>query len=198
MPIHMAGFDYKKAVQTLNFFAIKEGGHINKMKALKLIWLSDRLHLRMYARPIVHDQYWALRLGPIQSNTKDLAEKEDFLSVEERNYRDQYLVPDEDRLQIQSIRPLEIKEFAKTDLESLEQIYTEFGNKDEWKLSDLSHEYPEWLKFKDELTTGKGSRFAMDYLDFFENPQSLQNDFFANIDVSSSKAIYCESMELKK
>lgn len=194
----MAGFDYKKAVQTLNFFAIKEGGHINKMKALKLIWLSDRLHLRMYARPIVNDQYWALKLGPIQSNTKDLAEKEDFLSAEERSYRDQYLVPDEDRLQIQSIRPLETKEFAQTDLESLEEIYREFGNEDEWKLSDLSHEYPEWLKFKDELETGKGSRFAMDYLDFFENPQSLQNDFFANIDVSSSKAIYCESIELKK
>jgi len=49
----MVGFNHKKAVQTLAYFAQKEGGVINKMKAFKLIWLSDRLHLRKYGRPIL-------------------------------------------------------------------------------------------------------------------------------------------------
>ncbi len=37
-------FDYKKATQALNFFAIKCGGKIDKMKALKLIFFADRYH----------------------------------------------------------------------------------------------------------------------------------------------------------
>jgi uncharacterized phage-associated protein len=51
----MLGFNYKKAIQTLAYFAQKEGGVINKMKVFKLIWLSDRLHLRKYGRPILND-----------------------------------------------------------------------------------------------------------------------------------------------
>jgi hypothetical protein len=31
----MRRFNYKKTVQSLNFFAVNEGGSINKMKAIK-------------------------------------------------------------------------------------------------------------------------------------------------------------------
>ena len=58
---------YKKATQALNFFALKKDGKINKMKAIKLIYLADRLHLRKYGRPIVGDIYWAMKLGPVGS-----------------------------------------------------------------------------------------------------------------------------------
>ncbi len=35
----MLDFDYKKATQAINYLAKKEGGKINKMKAIKVIWL---------------------------------------------------------------------------------------------------------------------------------------------------------------
>jgi hypothetical protein len=41
----------------LNFFAIREGGRLNRMKAVKLVWLADRLQLRKYYRSITHDVY---------------------------------------------------------------------------------------------------------------------------------------------
>ena len=56
-------FDYKKATQALNFFALKEGGTINKMKALKLIYFADRYNLRKYGRPVRNDDYWAMGYG---------------------------------------------------------------------------------------------------------------------------------------
>ena len=84
----MVGFNYKKAVYTLAYFALKEGGAINKMKAFKLIWLSDRLHLRKYGRPILNDVYFALPMGPIPSNTKDIADNSDFLAETEKELRD--------------------------------------------------------------------------------------------------------------
>ena len=43
----MVGFNCKKAVQTLAFFAQKEGGVINKMKAFKLI-VSVKVPLQIY------------------------------------------------------------------------------------------------------------------------------------------------------
>ena len=40
----MNEFNHRKAVQALNFFSLKNGGKIEKMKAIKLLWLSDRVH----------------------------------------------------------------------------------------------------------------------------------------------------------
>ena len=42
----MKAYNHKKAVQLINYLAVYNQGAINKMKALKLIWLVNRLHLR--------------------------------------------------------------------------------------------------------------------------------------------------------
>ena len=55
--MHDIPFDYKKAVQAINFFARKNGGKITKLEVLKLIFFADRYHLRKYGRPITNDQY---------------------------------------------------------------------------------------------------------------------------------------------
>lgn len=68
----MNTFNYKKSVQALNYLAVLEGGAINYMKALKLIWLSDRYHLRNHGRTITGDKYFALKNGPVASFTKDI------------------------------------------------------------------------------------------------------------------------------
>lgn len=58
-------FAYRKAAQALNYFAIQNGGEIEKLQALKLIYFADRYHLRKYGRPITNDQYWAMNFGPV-------------------------------------------------------------------------------------------------------------------------------------
>ena len=72
-------FDYRKSTQVLNFFANKQGGQINKMKALKLIFLADRYHIRKYGRLITNDVYVAMKHGPVPSTTKDISEYNDYL-----------------------------------------------------------------------------------------------------------------------
>lgn len=59
MCVHLP-FDYRKTTQALNFFAVKNGGHINKMRSIKLIYFADRFHLRKYGRPITNDEYFAM------------------------------------------------------------------------------------------------------------------------------------------
>lgn len=64
----------KKQENTILFFANKNGGQINRLKLIKLIWLSDRLHLNRYGRLILNDKYMALPHGPAASNTLNLSQ----------------------------------------------------------------------------------------------------------------------------
>ncbi len=175
----MVGFNHKKAVHTLSYFAQKEGGEINKMKAFKLVWLSDRLHLRKYGRPILNDIYFALPKGPIPSSTKDLADNSDYLADNERELREQIL-ENIGRYMIKSKTEVQKKVFSDSDLVVMNLIYDNFGNLDEYMLSELSHEYPEWKKFEKSLQMGHSSRFEMNYQDFFQNNENSHYLFEQN------------------
>ena len=191
----MRGFNYKKAVQALNFFASIEGGSINKMKAIKLIWLSDRAHLRRFGRPVLMDNYYAMKLGPVPSKTKDLAECDNaFLDENEISYRDQFINPHHDNINFESCGEIDNKVFSETDLQIMEDIYKIFGDLDQFQLSVLSHDYPEWKQYEEVLNNGERSSIDLDYVDFFEDSDA-QDDFF-KIDkdhLEISKSIFEEN-----
>ena len=156
---------YKKATQALNFLARKKDGTINKMKAIKLIFLADRLHLRKYGRPVIGDMYWAMKLGPVGSKTKRAAELD--LPDDVLLYTKKYIKPTDDKKQsLVSIKEPDLEVFSKTDLECLETVYHTFSDKDQFELAELTHKYPEWPKYQRELKTGK-KRVRMDYDDLF-------------------------------
>jgi len=190
----MQGFNYKKAVQCLNFFAQKGGGAINKMKAIKLIWLADRRHLRTYARPVVFDSYWAMPYGPVQSSVKDLAEDNDFLAEDESTYRSQFI--DLQGNDIISRETTDSTQLSQTDSEVLDEIYQKFSSFNAFDLAELSHLYPEWKKYETQLKRKEGSRFPMEYIDFFDNPIDLQDDFFKQDQeqLDLTKSIFQENM----
>lgn len=161
---------YKKATQALNLFARKKDGKINKMKAIKLIFLADRLHLRKYGRPIIGDMYFAMKLGPVGSVTKNVAElssvPEDILA-----YAKRYIKPiDGKKRTLVSLKQEDLSVFSKTDIECLESVYDTFSDKDQFELAEITHTYPEWSKYKKELAGGK-KRVRMDYNDLFAVPQ---------------------------
>ncbi len=167
MCIHLP-FQYKKATQALNYFASQEGGHINKMKAIKLIFFADRYHIRKYGRPITNDEYQAMDYGPVNSGVKDIAEMSGFLGQRELNYASEFIQP-YGLYEVQSIAPVEQKVFSQTDLESLEFAWETFGKYDQFTLADITHKYPEWKRHEEELK--HSSRVRMDYVDFFDDPE---------------------------
>jgi len=175
MPIPSA-VTYKKATQALNFFAQKKGGKINKMKAIKLIYFADRLHLRKYGRPIVGDVYWAMKLGPVGSHTKNIAEFVDS-SKEALAYTKKYLkLLDAKKQTFTSQKPPELDIFSETDIACLEAVYNLFADKDQFELAELTHFMPEWKKHKRELDAGK-KRIRMEYKDFFSDTKDTLNLF---------------------
>lgn len=192
----MRGFNYKKAVQALNFFAIKNGGTLNKMKSIKLVWLADRLHLRLYGRSITGDEYFALPNGPVPSATRDVLECNNFLDDTASDYASEYIFSHE-QYNYKSTNEPNLKVFSKTDLDSLERIFSKFGHLDHFALRDLSHEFPEWKKYESALTKRLSSRYPIDQSDFFiniEDGSGLFND--PEEIISVTKQIFEENTKL--
>lgn len=162
-------FDYKKATQELNHFALKEGGCINKMKALKLIYFADRFHLRKYGRLITNDIYYAMDYGPVPSNVKDIAEATSFLGDSEKGYSSQYIIPI-DSITLQSVKPVDDNLFSDSDMEALDYIWERFGHLDQFELAEITHEYPEWKRHKKALDLD--TRIQMYLEDFFDDPDA--------------------------
>lgn len=166
MCIHLH-FDYQKATQALVFFIKKEGGRLNKMKALKLVYFADRYHLRKYGRPITNDEYFAMPYGPVASGAKDIIELSDFLGDQEKAYATHYITPtDPPYIEARNLGDTDV--FSITDIEALEFAWNTFGQYTEFELVQLTHKYPEWKKHEQSLKIH--SRVTMRLEDFLEDP----------------------------
>ena len=165
--MHNIPFDYKKAVQAINFFALKNGGKITKLEVLKLIFFADRYHLRKYGRPITNDQYWAMRFGPVASCVKEMAEL-DSLCGTERHYAENHFQKGIPEYQLESTTPVDEDVFSDSDLEALNFVWDHFGDHLD-HVVNVTHQYPEWKRHENTL---KGqSRVPMDLMDFLEDPE---------------------------
>ncbi len=191
-------FDYKKAAQAINYLAKKEGGRIDKLKLIKLVYFADRFHLRRYGRPIMNDTYVAMRRGPVGSSVKDIAEFSDFLDETERGYASKYLDHAGVDNIVVSVANVDTNIFSKSELEALDFSYNEFGSENASSLVDVTHRYPEWNKFKGALTSEETTREPMSYSDFFKNPSNSVEDKFAlSADVlSASQELFEEDYKV--
>lgn len=164
--------NYEKCTQALNFFAHKAGGRINKMKALKLVFFADRYHVRKYGRLLTNDSYMAMEHGPVPSKTKDIAESNDYLEDSIKNYSE-YFVDPINNLALRSKSEVDEDVFSESDLEALNFAWNTFGHFDQYELRDITHNYPEWYKFKDRLACG--ACYSMNILDFLHDPKGNSN-----------------------
>lgn len=170
--MHNFPFDYKKAVQVINFFARKNGNSIDKMRMLKLVYFADRYHLRKYGRMITNDQYWAMQFGPVASSVKEMAELESLCGTE-RHYAERYLAKgsgqqDEPLYIIKSLDGVDESVFSESDLEALNYVWDQFSPNLQ-HVVNITHQYPEWRRHESALEAGL-SRVSMDLLDFFDDP----------------------------
>lgn len=171
-----------------------EGGKINAMKAIKLVFFADRYHLRKFGRPITNDEYFAMKLGPVGSGVKDIARF--VVDEEEKEYSSSYLER-AGEFDFSSKAPVDFNEFSGSDEEALHFAYDKFGDFDEFTLArDITHKYPEWKKHKEKLETG-ATRVNMDYLDFLEDAADEFDKCF-EIDERDKRDVKEQLRELSK
>ena len=155
--------DYEKIVQMINFFARSmKDKQISMLHCLKIIFLADRYHLRMYGRTITGDRYVAMQYGPVASNSKKTFQ---FLDIPEHvsEYASSYLTPEEEN-NIVSVRDVDFDVFSKTDIEAMNAALDVFKKKRKTIVA-FTHCFPEWSKHEEALKHVKVQN--MDLEDFF-------------------------------
>lgn len=156
-------FNLRKATEALNYFASKQSNkEIDKLKALKLIWLADRYHARQYGRTITDDTCCAMPLGTVPSNTKG------YLDTLQPN-NDSALIPI-GKYTYKSTRDPNLKVFSKTDLDALNIIFDKFGGMEGKELVKYTHTLPEWKRFESNIKNPqKKSSYPVKIGDIFQN-----------------------------
>jgi uncharacterized phage-associated protein len=160
---------HRKATQALNYFARQEGGSINKLKALKLLFFADRYHLRKFGRPVSECAYFAMKHGPVASEAKQIAEEADQLPKPARDYSRKFVRRDGEYA-FSSFADTDAAVLSASDREALAFAWQNFGRFGKYTLRDITHHYPEWKRHEAKLATAQ--RVPMDLTDFFKEPDA--------------------------
>jgi uncharacterized phage-associated protein len=111
------------------------------MKLLKLLYLADRKALLELGRPITFDRYVSMKHGPVLSQVYDLMVAEE--APEEHSYwREHVSGPDKYSVRLLGEAPRGALSPAQEGM--IDEVYTEFGRMDRWKLVEFTHSLPEW------------------------------------------------------
>lgn len=153
-------YNPRKAAQTVAFFAIKTGNNaVNVLKAVKLVYLSDRENIARYGFPILDERRVSMKNGPVNSFTYNHIKGEVHPNfdggwseiVADRANHDVGLR--DPQLTTESL-----DELSDAEIETLEAIWDRYGHLDQWELEAFTHDpqnVPEW---EDPKKTGINSK----------------------------------------
>ncbi|WP_069659217.1 Panacea domain-containing protein [Arcticibacter eurypsychrophilus] len=192
-------FKYKKAVQAFNYIAEKNNGEVYKLKAIKLLWLADRLHLRKYGRTITGDNYVAMPYGPVASKSLDILNNQTSYepNLEEAIEYGNHFVELSNEI-IHSVNASNLRVFSQTDIESLDHVIATWNHIERFDLADISHEFPEWSRFEERFRISTQKRFNMDIYDFFQNVDKYEMFSDSNEELEITKEIFLDSQQLEE
>jgi uncharacterized phage-associated protein len=139
-------YNARKAAQVAAFFAISQGGEINVLKLVKLIYLADRLAMETFEAPILNDKFVSMDHGPVNSITLNhingLADEPtrgvwDSLVTGRKGHFIGLLNP---KLKVE-----ELDELSKAELKILKLTWSRFGKMSQFEVRDYTHKNcPEW------------------------------------------------------
>jgi len=140
----MKGFKVRKAAQVAAYFALAEGGRINVLKLIKLIYLADRRFMEKYDTPILNDCLVSMDHGPVNSMTLNYVNGLE----DQRDDWDEFIT-DRDRhsvgLTSSKISVDNLDELSVAEIKVLEEIAKRFERWNGYMVRDYTHNNcPEW------------------------------------------------------
>jgi uncharacterized phage-associated protein len=154
-------FNPEKLIHALAFFSVNGVADLDTMKAAKLLYFADKAHLVRYGRPILGDDYYCMKHGPIPTlslnmiqaciaGTDDMDDSglmADYFDVVPGKYP-----------RLMAKREPDLDVFSDSDLEVLQEVLSTYGSKSAWQLREIAHQQKE-VQAADEQrrTSGRGS-----------------------------------------
>lgn len=164
-------FDFDKFIAAVHYMAVRSVPEFDKYKICKMLFLADKYHLVRYGRPIIGDRYCPLPHGPVPSHSLDLLNQ--LIRTEDPSKADIEIQKMGEVLGLDrkfqyprfvskaKLTPKETNVLSKSDIEALDHIIRNFGNKSFIELKSLTHSVYAYRKAVEELSD-------LRYEDFFE------------------------------
>jgi uncharacterized phage-associated protein len=130
-----------KTIQAIGILLRQDGVRcMNYMRLLKLLYIADRETLGRTGRPIVGGPVIAMERGPV------LLEVFDLIRGRHRHMPlwDEYLRTSHFNLEL--IKDPDVGQLSRYEIATLQEAARRHADDDEWELSRLTHEFPEWKK----------------------------------------------------
>ena len=138
-----ATFNIRRAGQVAAYFAQADGGSVNVLKLMKLVYLADRESMSRFESPILFDHMVSMAHGPVNSGMLDLvngmvpdsADWSGFVGARRDN----------DVCAAGVFEDGAFDELSRRDLLVLAAVWQQFGGMDRYALRDWTHDHcPEW------------------------------------------------------
>lgn len=146
-------FDFNKTLQTTALLLKKAGGALPRVTLLKLLYLSDRQFLLEYGCTITGDTMYAMKLGPVLTITYNLLKGQDSQFALWRKYI-QTQTDSKEKTAFLILDP-GTDDLSKAELETIENVFNQFGAQSRFDLVEFTHSFPEWQYFYKEDTSTK-------------------------------------------
>lgn len=155
----LIGFKSRKAAQVAAFFAAKKESHIEKLALVKLIYLAERDFMSKYSHPMLYDEFFSLRNGPVCSSALN-----GINGQLDKSTWSHFIILEENK-NVKAVKKFtreQHDEISDAEMEMLESTWTSFGWMTSAQIRDYTHKNcPEYT----EIETG---RLPIFYKDIFK------------------------------
>src|SRR5688572_102832 len=133
-------FEPEKALAVVAYLAERTGESMYTI--LKMVYVTDRLHLEKYGRPVTGDHFVAMEQGAVPSKIYDSMK---FLrgEIEKPNYLPQaemYLRVDPETHDVSLADVPSMTVLSQTDLECLDAVIALLARRGRWHMRRLAHD----------------------------------------------------------
>lgn len=142
-----SAFNARKAAQVISFFIMKnDWQYLDILKAIKLVYLSDRESISRYGFPILDEDHVSMPHGPVNSTTYRHVNGE--YDLDECGWSE--FLEDKANHQIGVARAFnvdDLDELSVADLKCMDEVWSRFGGMGKWEIRDWTHDranVPEW------------------------------------------------------
>lgn len=170
-------FSLDKFINALAFFASRGVKDLTKLKAVKLLYLTDQYHLFRYGRPVLGDRYIAMDLGPVPEDAYQLISR----MLEPAEVADAPRNRALERLEvwrgflrrypvIRSRTVPDLDVFSESEIEALNATLGEYGHQPARALVDLTHLHRAYQRANANRAAGSSTDLPYEY--FFDDAPS--------------------------
>lgn len=139
-------YNPRKAAQVIALLALRAGGGLDVLKAVKLVYLADRESMARYGFPILDENHVSMRHGPVNSSTyAHLSGEEDLDAC---GWSDFLQSRENHRVAVMAgVTEEALDELSDADIACLNAVWERFGGMEKWAIRDWTHDpgnIPEW------------------------------------------------------